>query len=258
MMGGLAYMTGLPDRPMRAGASVNDIMGGMFGAIAVQGALAERERTGKGRYLQSALYENNVFLMAQAMMFESVTGQPSIPYSVKDSPWPVYDLFDTADSSKLFVTIVGEEHWEAFCRTFGREHWLSDPRLSTMNGRVDARSWMIPEIASIFRTWSKAELAATLERLGLPYAPVNKPGDLFEDLHLNESGGLTGVRLADGRSAKTPLLPISADGKRLQNRRDPPAIGQHTNEIMREIGFSSGEIAELERTGAVFAGRNDN
>ena len=108
-------MTGLPDRPMRAGASVNDIMGGMFGVIAIQAALAERQRTGRGRYIQSALYENNVFLMAQAMMCETVTGQPSIPYSVKDSPWPVYDLFDTSDGTKLFVTIVGEEQWQAFC-----------------------------------------------------------------------------------------------------------------------------------------------
>ncbi len=113
MMGGLAYMTGLPDRPMRAGASVNDIMGGMFGVIAIQAALAERQRTGRGRHIQSALYENNVFLMAQAMMYETVTGQPSMPYSVKDSPWPVYDLFDTSDGSKLFVTIVGEEQWQA-------------------------------------------------------------------------------------------------------------------------------------------------
>src|SRR2546422_4767645 len=144
MMGGLAYMTGLPDRPMRAGASVNDIMGGMFGVIAIQAALAERQRTGRGRHIQSALYENNVFLMAQAMMCETVTGQPSIPYSVKDSPWPVYDLFDTSDGSKLFVTIVGEEQWQAFCGAFDRANWLSDPRLATGQDRVDQRGWLIP------------------------------------------------------------------------------------------------------------------
>src|SRR5437773_2875999 len=203
MMGGLAYMTGLPDRPMRAGASVNDIMGGMFGVIAIQAALAERQRTGRGRYIQSALYENNVFLMAQAMMCETVTGQPSIPYSVKDSPWPVYDLFDTSDGSKLFVTIVGEEQWQAFCRAFDREIWLSDPRFASGQDRVDCRGWLIPEIASIFKQWAKAELSAVLEKLGLPYAPVNTPGDLFADQHLNASGGLADIRLPDGRSART-------------------------------------------------------
>ena len=144
MMGGLAYMTGLPDRPMRAGASVNDIMGGMFGVIAIQAALAERQRTGRGRHIQSALYENNVFLMAQAMMYETVTGQPSVPYSVKDSPWPVYDLFDTSDGSKLFVTIVGEEQWQAFCGAFDRAGWLTDPRFATGQDRVDQRGWLIP------------------------------------------------------------------------------------------------------------------
>jgi crotonobetainyl-CoA:carnitine CoA-transferase CaiB-like acyl-CoA transferase len=251
MMGGLAYMTGLPDRPMRAGASVNDIMGGMFGVIAIQAALAERQRTGRGRHIQSALYENNVFLMAQAMMYETVTGQPSVPYSVKDSPWPVYDLFDTSDGSKLFVTIVGEEQWQAFCGAFDRAGWLTDPRFATGQDRVDQRGWLIPEIAKIFKEWTKADLSAVLEKLDLPYAPVNKPGDLFGDPHLNASGGLADIHLTDGRSARTPLLPVSMDGQRLQNRRDPPQIGQHTRDVLNEIGFSSNEAAELQRSGAI-------
>lgn len=254
MMGGLAYMTGLPDRPMRAGASVNDVMGGMFGVIAIQAALAERQRTGRGRHIQSALFENNVFLMGQAMMFETVTGTPSIPYSVKDSPWPVYDLFETKDGSKLFVTIVGEEHWEAFCRTFGREQWLDDPRLATNQGRVDQRSWIIPEIADILRQWTTAELAETLERLQLPYAPVNKPGDLFNDPHLNASGGLMDIHLPDGRSAKTPALPIAIDGARLANRRDPPQLGEHTREILTELGYNDADCAEMARAGAIRLG----
>ena len=251
MMGGLAYMTGLPDRPMRTGASVNDVMGGMFGAIAIQAALAERQATGRGRYIQSALFENNVFLMGQAMMFETVTGTPSIPYSVKDSPWPVYDLFDTKDGSKLFVTIIGEEQWEAFCRTFGKEDWLADPRLANHQGRVDQRAWMIPEIAAIFRQWPAAELAATLERLDLPFAPVNKPGDLFDDPHLAASGGLLDIQMPDGRSAKTPALPVSIDGARLANRRDPPRIGEHTSEVLTDIGYAAGEIDDLARSGAI-------
>jgi crotonobetainyl-CoA:carnitine CoA-transferase CaiB-like acyl-CoA transferase len=251
MMGGLAYMTGLPDRPMRAGASVNDIMGGMFGVIAIQAALTERQRTGRGRYIQSALYENNVFLMAQAMMYETVTGQSSTPYSIKDSPWPVYDLFDTKDGSKLFVTIVGEEQWQSFCRAFDCEAWLSDPRLATGNGRVDHRRWLIPEIARIFKQWTKDDLAATLEKLDLPYAPVNKPGDLFADPHLNASGGLTDIQLTDGRPARTPLLPVSMDGQRLQNRHDPPQIGQHTRDVLKDIGLAEDEIAQLERSGTI-------
>ncbi|WBL81126.1 CoA transferase [Bradyrhizobium xenonodulans] len=253
MMGGLAYMTGLPDRPMRAGASVNDIMGGMFGAIAIQAALAERQRTGRGRYIQSALYENNVFLMAQAMMYETVTGEPSTPYSVKQSPWPVYDLFDTRDGSKLFVTIVGEEQWQAFCRAFDRESWLSDPRFITSQDRVDHRDWLIPEIARIFARWDKSALAQKLDQLDLPYAPVNKPGDLFDDPHLNASGGLIDIELPDGSHARTPLLPVSMDGQRLPNRYDPPKVGEHTRDVLTEIGCTPQEIAELAATGIATA-----
>jgi len=251
MMGGLAYMTGPPGQPMRAGASVNDIMGGMFGVIAIQAALAERKATGRGRYIQSALFENNVFLMAQAMMFETVTGTPSIPYSVKDSPWPVYDLFETKDGSRLFVTVVGEEQWKAFCRTFGREAWLSDPRLSTGQGRVDQRSWVIAEIAGIFKQWTAVDLAETLERLELPFAPVNKPGDLFADPHLRASGGLTEIRLPDGRPAWTPVLPISVDGARLENRRNPPQVGEHSRQVLAEIGYRDEEVDGLAKKGTV-------
>ncbi len=235
MMGGLAYMTGLPGKPMRAGASVNDIMGGMFGVIAIQAALAQRARTGKGAYIQSALFENNVFLMAQAMMFESVTGERSVPWSVKESPWPVYDLFDTRGGEKIFVSIVGEEHWDGFCRAFGCDAWLDDPRLVTSQGRVDNRSWIIPEIAAIIAEHDIAQLCPILERLGLPFAPVNRPGDLFDDPHLNASEGLLELTLNDGRKVKTPALPFTFNGQRLKKRRDPPAVGQHTQEVLAEL-----------------------
>jgi crotonobetainyl-CoA:carnitine CoA-transferase CaiB-like acyl-CoA transferase len=251
MMGGLAYMTGPPGQPLRAGASVNDIMGGMFGVIAIQAALAERTQTGRGRHIQSALFENNVFLMAQAMMYEAVTGKPSIPYSIKDSPWPVYDLFDTKDGAKIFVTVVGEEHWEALCRNFGREAWLGDPQLATMQGRVDQRARVIAELRTVFAQWTMADLARKLDGLGLPYAPVNKPGDLFDDPHLNGSGGLAEIRLLDGRTAKTPMLPIAIDGARLDNRRDPPQVGADTRDVLSEIGYGTAEIDALARKGAI-------
>ena len=251
MMGGLAYMTGPPGKPMRAGASVNDIMGGMFGVIAIQAALAERERTGRGKYIQSALFENNVFLMAQAMMFESVTGEKSQPWSVKSAPWPVYDLFDTRDGDKIFVSIVGEEHWQGFCRTFGREAWLTDPRLATSQGRVDQRDWVVPEIAGIFGAWDIAALSKQLEELDLPFAPVNTPSDLFDDPHLLASGGLLDITLPDGRHARTPALPVSIDGQRLQKRLDPPKIGEQTGEVLENLGYSADEISTLSRDGTI-------
>jgi crotonobetainyl-CoA:carnitine CoA-transferase CaiB-like acyl-CoA transferase len=189
--------------------------------------------------------------MGQAMMYQSVTGEPSLPWSVKESPWPVYDLFDTKDGEKIFVSIVGEEHWQGFCRHFEREAWLSDPRLATNQGRVDQRKWLIPEITAILREFPSAELSRTFERIGLPFAPVNTPSDLFDDPHLAASGGLLELRLPNGVEAKTPALPIALDGQRLGKRIDPPPIGGSTREILTELGFGDEEIGALAAQGTI-------
>ena len=251
MMAGLAWMTGPPGKPMRAGASVNDIMGGMFGVIAIQAALAQRQRTGKGQHLQSALYENNVFLMGQAMMYESVTGTPAQPWSVKEAPWPVYDLFQTKGGSQIFVSIVGEEHWRDFWTEFGRPEWLSDPATQDNLGRVAARPRFMPVIIELLKERDLDDLSAVFERLGLPFAPVNTPHELFEDRHLNASGGLHTMTLVDGRTAKTPALPMSFAGQRLPKRLDPPRVGEHSAAILAEIGLSPEQIEKLAASGLI-------
>ncbi len=251
MMGGLAYMTGLPGRPMRAGASVNDIMGAMFGVIAIQAALRQREWTGRGQEVQAALFENNAFLMAQAMLGEAVTGVESEPWSVKQPPWPVYDLFDTADGTKLFVGIVGDGQWKDFCVEFDRVAWLRDPRLQSNSDRSAARPWLLPLIADIVRNRPLAELNEIFERLGLPFAPVRKPGELAGDPHLNASGGLVEVALPAGGTAKAPTLPISLDGKRLQVRSDPPKVGADTAGVLQDLPFASGELDALFADGII-------
>ena len=241
MMGGLAFMTGLPGRPLRAGASVNDIMGAMFGVIAIQAALREREWTGRGQEVQAALFENNVFLMAQAMLAEAVTGEPSEPWSVKERPWPVYDLFDTADGTKLFVGIIGDGQWKDFCVEFGREDWLRDPRLQTNTDRSAARPWLVPLIAEIIGQHTVAKLSETFERLGLPFAPVRRPGELADDPHLNASGGLVDVALPTGGTGKIPTLPITLDGKRLRCA-DPPKSAPTQAQLLQGLQFAPAEI----------------
>ena len=196
MMGGLAYMTGRPGDPLRAGASVNDIMGGMFGAIGAMAALAQREHTGRGQEVQSALFENNVFLVAQHMMQFAVTGQPAAPMPGRISAWGVYDVFTVKDGEQIFLAAVSDTQWTVFCEAFGFGDLYADPRLKTNNDRVQAREWMMPILRSRLADHSAAELSAVFEKNGLPFAPIVRPEDLFDDPHLQATGGLAPLDLA--------------------------------------------------------------
>ncbi len=244
MMGGLAYMTGLPDRPLRAGASVIDILGGTFAALGILAALRERERTGKGRRVTSALFETTALLVAQHMAQYEITGEAPPPMSVKRPAWGVYDIFATKDGDRLFVGVVTDTQWEVFCRELGLGELAADPRLRTNGMRVRERSWLIPKIGETLKSFSKADLAARIEAMGLPFAPVAKPWDLLDDPHLNASGGLLRTR-AGSKTIRVPALPLEFDGERLGKRADPPAIGEHSAALLRELGYSAEEAARL-------------
>jgi crotonobetainyl-CoA:carnitine CoA-transferase CaiB-like acyl-CoA transferase len=247
MMGGLAYMTGLPDRPLRVGSSVNDIMGGMFGAIGILAALRERETTGRGKLIRSALYENTVFLVAQHMAQLAITGEEPPPMAVKKPAWGIYDIFATADGDRLFVGVVTDTQWEVFCREFGATDLAVDPRLQTNSDRVAARPWLLKRLEAIFGTYPKAELEKKLEAIGLPYAPITRPRDLFDDPHLNSGAGMIGTSDPRGHAFKVPGLPLELDGERLRQRSAPPALGEGGREILVALGYSA---AEIERLGA--------
>jgi crotonobetainyl-CoA:carnitine CoA-transferase CaiB-like acyl-CoA transferase len=239
-------MTGLPERPLRVGSSVNDIMGGMFGAIGILAALREREKTGRGKLVRSALFENTAFLVGQHMAQKAITGEEPPPMSMKKPAWGIYDIFETADD-RLFVGVVTDTQWEVFCREFGESELGADARLRTNTQRVKERGWLIPRLAEVFRRWQRVALEKKLESIGLPYAPITKPWDLFDDPHLRASGGLAEIRDPRGTTFRTPTLPLELDGKRLPQRNDPPAIGEGARAIIERLGYGADEIEALAR-----------
>jgi len=249
MMGGLAYMTGRPGDPLRAGTSVNDIMGGMFGAIGTLAALIQRGVTGRGMEVQSALFENNVFLVGQHMLQFAMTGRHPAPMPARDNPWAVYDVFTVKDGEQIFLCAVSDPQWLTFCDVLGFADLKADPALASNNQRVELRPTLLAEIRRRLAGRSAAELAALFEKAGLPFAPISKPEDLYDDPHLNATGGLADVRLPDGPKAgetvRTTLFPITLAGHRLGVRLDPPRLGEHTRALLAAAGYGAQEIEAL-------------
>ncbi|WP_176509232.1 MULTISPECIES: CaiB/BaiF CoA transferase family protein [Pseudomonas] len=252
MMTGLAYMTGPVGRPLRAGASVNDVMGGMFSTVSILAALLQRKETGRGQFVQTGLFENSAFLVAQHMMQKAVTGKAAAPMPSRISAWAIYDVFETAqEGEQVFMGVVSDSQWVAFCETFDFPELGSDAELSRNNLRVQARDRIIPMVRERLCGMDKQTVMALCEKAGLPFSPIQRPEDMFEDEHLNQSGGMAELTLPDGEQVKVPMLPIEMNGQRFGARLNVPALGSHSREVLAQLGYGDDEISQLESSGTI-------
>lgn len=257
MMGGLAYMTGPPGKPLRAGTSVIDVQGGMFGALGIIAALYQRQASGRGQYIVASLYESTVFLVGQHMAQFAVTGKAAAPMPVRVSAWAIYQVFDTADGEQVFVGVVSDKQWKLLCDAFDLRDMAADRSLDTNNDRVTHKDRILPVIKATFLRYTKQELMAKLEKTGLPFAPIARPEQLFDDPHLVASGGLLPLTVTDGErkgeATRLPALPLEMDGQRFGVLRDLPRRGQHSREVLAEAGYGKAEIDAMVSQGVLGA-----
>jgi len=249
MMGGLAYMTGPPGQPLRAGASVIDVTGGMFGVIGVLAALEERHRTGRGQKVTASLFETTIYLVGQHMAQYAVTGIPAAPMPARVSAWAIYDVFQTR-TDPVFIGVVTDALWEKFCRLFDLDDLWADETLRENNARVEARDRIIPQIRELIGTFTAEEVIAKLDGSGLPFAPIGRPEDMFDDPHLNE-GGLEDVTLDTGAKARLPTIPIAMAGQRIGSEQTLPLPGRDTRTVLERLGYAPDRIDALIEKGAV-------
>lgn len=249
MMGGLAYMTGPPGKPLRAGASVIDVTGGMFGVIGVLAALEERHRTGKGQKVTASLFETTIYLVGQHMAQYAVTGSPAAPMPARVSAWAIYDVFETR-TDPVFIGVVTDTLWEKFCKLFGLDELWADESLRENNARVQARERIMPQIRELIGGFTAEEAIAKLDGSGLPFAPIGKPQDMFADRHLNE-GGLEDVVLDNGTEVRLPTIPLQMGGKRVGSPQELPRPGADARTVLSSLGYDSQKIEALISDGAV-------
>ncbi|MFM5931227.1 MAG: CaiB/BaiF CoA transferase family protein [Novosphingobium sp.] len=249
MMGGLAYMTGPPGRPLRAGASVIDVTGGMFGVIGILAAIEERHRTGKGQKVIASLFETTIYLVGQHMAQFAVTGKAAAPMPARISAWAIYDVFETQDEP-VFIGVVTDPLWKKFCELFALDDLWADESLRANNQRVLARDRIMPQIRAMIAAMTREEVVAKLEGTGLPFAPIGRPEDMFDDPQL-ATGGLEPVTLDTGEHTRLPTIPLEMDGKRPGGEVSLPQPGADSRPVLEALGYAPDKIDALLASGVV-------
>ncbi len=245
MMTGLAYMTGPPGNPLRIGSSANDIMGGLFGAYAAIAALRERDLSGEGRNVRVGLFENSLLLVAQHMVQYEMLGVEPEPMPNRAFSWPVYDIFSTADGRDIFVGAVTDGQWEVLCKILDKEDLLADHRLQTRMDQINARHWTKPIFMEAIKNFDFDTLTSEFQKVGIPFAPVARPAEMYDHPQAKAAGGLPISTSADGREIRIPGMPLEIDKSRVGTEFDIPGVGQDNVSILTELGFNMEYIQDV-------------
>jgi crotonobetainyl-CoA:carnitine CoA-transferase CaiB-like acyl-CoA transferase len=167
------------------------------------------------------------------------------------SAWAIYDIFEVLDGEQVFVAVVSDAQWRSFCEAFDLAQLGADERLRSNRQRVLARQEILAVVRPRFKTLSKAQLIERLAGAGLPFAPISRPEELFDDPHLLASHGLASTHLPDGRTTQLPLLPIEMAARRPSRGATLAAAGEHTASLLHTLGVSEAEQGALEAAGVI-------
>ena len=251
MGGGLAYLTGFQDQPMRAGASITDIGAATYGVIGILSALYRRERTGEGDSIEAGLYETIVFWISQYVLGAQLTGINPPPRGSRSSGmganmgWGVYRLFPTKSGRDIFIAVTGNRHWTGLCDALGFADWRDSTEFNSNKKRGAHKPRINERVAEAVAKLDYDDIADRLYKALVPFSPVNTPLDLVEEKHLNEAGHWMHLKVG-GKPYKLPKLPFSM-GRTAEFtvREQPGGLGAHTDAILATLGYSAQQIEAL-------------
>jgi crotonobetainyl-CoA:carnitine CoA-transferase CaiB-like acyl-CoA transferase len=249
MASGLAYMTGLPGQPLRAGASVVDIGAGTYAVIGVMAALLERQTTGKGQHITGGLFETALFYVGQHMSNAQLSGEEPVPMSTarsaKGGRTAIYDLFKCKGGKQVFIGIMSDPQWVRACSVLGMDDLVDDPALKYNDGRGAQRDMLMARIGQAVADRECKDVVDALVKVGVTVAPVNTPLTVMDDEHVLAEGRTLPAQIGK-KSGRLPPLPYESSEYKFSVRHDAPAEpGKNTSEILRELGYTTEEVDAL-------------
>jgi crotonobetainyl-CoA:carnitine CoA-transferase CaiB-like acyl-CoA transferase len=254
-MGGIMSVTGQPDgapgaEPMKCGVAFADIFTGLYATIAITAALAHRERSGRGQFIDMALLDSQVAVLANQALNYLVSGRAPGRLGNAHPNIVPYQTFASADGH-VIIAVGNDRQFAAFCRVAGLDDLAADPRFRTNRDRVANRQALVAPVAEAVKTRTTAEWVAALEAAGVPCGPINAIDQVFADEQVKARGLRVDLARPDGTVVPGVANPIRLSESPIEYARPAPALGADTDEVVARLGLSADEIAALRRAGVI-------